>query len=126
MKIIRILKCLNSFEIGLPITLLMLGLAINDSAGDYISYALYSTMLTGLIQVLFSLFLLFYNTENKYLQIYIATVIIFFKLWYIDLNICYSGFLSLILFPIPLILSIYFSTIIYKKNKNELLNCRME
>jgi hypothetical protein len=109
------LKIINSIAIGLPITLLILALTINDSAGDYISYALFSTMISGFIQVILGLFLLFNNLRNKYLQIYIASVILFFLLWYVNMNVYYSDYLSYFLFSIPLLLAIYLSILIYKK-----------
>jgi hypothetical protein len=112
----KTLKYINTFAIGLPLILLSIGFIINDAAGNWIGSALFSTILTGLIQVLLGLFLLYKNPKNKHLRIYIVSVIVFFLLWFIDVKIFYSDILSYILFSIPLILAIYFSIIIYKKH----------
>jgi hypothetical protein len=111
----KILKYINTFAIGLPILLLILGIIINDAAGNWIGLALFSTILTGLIQVLLGLFLLIKNIKNKYLNIYIIAVILFFLLYYLNVNIFYSDIFYFFLYPIPLILATYFSLIIYKK-----------
>lgn len=107
----KTIKYLNTFAVGLPILIGLFSLIdIN-----YIGTALVSTMLTGFIQVVLALLLLYYNPSHKYLQIYIATVILFFTLWYFNATIFYSDYLTFFLFPIPLILAIYLSIIIYKK-----------
>lgn len=111
----KILKYINTFAIGLPILLLILGIIINDAAGNWIGLALFSTILTGLTQVLLGLFLLIKNIKNKYLNIYIIAVILFFLLYYLNVNIFYSDIFYFFLYPIPLILATYFSLIIYKK-----------
>ena len=111
----KILKYINTFAIGLPILLLILGIIINDAAGNWIGLALFSTILTGLIQVLLGLFLLIKNIKNKYLNTYIIAVILFFLLTYLNVNIFYSDIFYFFLYPIPLILATYFSLIIYKK-----------
>lgn len=111
----KILKYINTFAIGLPILLLILGIIINDAAGNWIGLALFSTILTGLTQVLLGLFLLIKNIKNKYLNTYIIAVILFFLLYYLNVNIFYSDIFYFFLYPIPLILATYFSLIIYKK-----------
>ena len=107
----KIIKYINTFAVGLPILIALLSL-INEK---YISTALVSTMLTGFVQIVLGLLLLYNNPKNKNLQIYIAVVILFFTLWYFNMNIFYSDFLTFILYPIPLFLAIYISVIIYKK-----------
>ncbi|WP_395052372.1 hypothetical protein [Flavobacterium sp.] len=107
----KIIKYLNTFAIGLPIILAILSL-VNEK---YIGTALVSTILTGLIQVILGLLLLYHNPENKYLQTYIITVVLFFFIWYYNVNIIYTELLTYILYPIPLILAIYLSFIIYKR-----------
>jgi len=107
----KAIKYLNTFAIGLPILIALLGFIDID----YIGTALVSTILTGFIQVVLSLLLLYYSPKNKYLQIYITTVILFFTLWCLNINIFHSDFLTFLLFPIPLLLAIYLSSIIYKK-----------
>ncbi len=111
----KILKYINTFAIGLPILLLILGIIINDAVGNWIGLALFSTILTGLTQVLLGLFLLIKNIKNKYLNTYIIAVILFFLLSYLNVNIFYSDIFYFFLYPIPLILATYFSLIIYKK-----------
>ena len=107
----KIIKYLNTFAIGLPIILGILSL-VNEK---YIATAMVSTILTGIIQVILGLLLLYYNPKNKYLQTYIVTVILFFLFWYYNVNIVYTELLSYILYPIPIILSIYLSFLIYKR-----------
>ena len=115
----KILKHINTFAIGLPIILLVIGLTINDPGQNFIGYALFSTMLTGLIQVLLGLFLLYKNSKNKHLRIYIIAVNLFFLLWHINSLINYLDILTFILLPIPLILAIYLSVIIYTKKETK-------
>lgn len=109
----KVIKYLNTFAVGLPILIVLFGLI----DGNYIGTALVSTMLTGFVQIILGLLLLYYNPKNKNLQIYIATVILFFSLWYFNMNIFYSDFLTFFIYPIPLLLAIYLSIIIYKKQK---------
>lgn len=109
------LKHLNTFAISLPIALLIIGTIINDAAGNWIGFALFSTMLTGLIQLVLGLALFFKNTKNRYLKTYLITVILFFLLLYVNIKVFYSDIFYFFLYPIPLILAIYFSLIIYKK-----------
>ena len=111
----KILKHINTFAIGLPITLLLIGIITNDSTGNWIGYALFSTALTGFIQVLLSLFLLIKNIKNRYLKTYLIAVILFFLLFNFNVKIFYSDIFYFFLYPIPLILATYFSFIIYKK-----------
>lgn len=54
--------------------------------------------------------------DNKTFQFYIATLL-FFCLWYFNVNIYYSNFLSVCLFSISFIHAIYLSVLIYKKEK---------
>ena len=107
----KAIKHLNTFAIGLPILIGLFGL-IHE---NYIGTALISTMLTGFIQVVLGLLLLYYNPKNKYLQVYIATVVIFFLLWYLNASLIYSEYLTFFLIPMPLLLALYLSIIIYKK-----------
>ena len=113
----KILKFLNTIAIGLPIMLLLIGIGINDSAGNYISYALYTTMITGGIQLLLGLIILMKEPRNKYIIAYFLVVIAFFLLWYFNVKILYSDLLTFTLLPIPLLLAIYLSILIYKKEK---------
>lgn len=113
----KTIKFLNTLAIALPIILLLIGIGINDSEGNYISYALYSTMITGAIQLLLGLIILINEPRNKYILLYFLVVIIFFALWYFNVKIICSDLLTFTLFPIPLLLAIYLSILIYKKEK---------
>ena len=109
----KYLKILNTVAIGTPIVLAFLG--IFDVG--MLMFALVSTMATGFIQVVLGIFLLIKNPENWYFINYILIVILFFGLWYFNLNIYYSDILTYLLFPIPLLLAIYLSILIYKREK---------
>lgn len=113
----KIIKHINTFAIGLPLTLLLIGLIKDDPGQNFIGYALFSTILTGLIQVLLGLFLWYKNPRSIHLRIYIISVILFFLLWYLNSLINYLDILTFILLPIPLILAIYLSIIIYTKKE---------
>ncbi|RZK09175.1 MAG: hypothetical protein EOO46_13775 [Flavobacterium sp.] len=108
---------INRFAISLPIILALIGIIINDSAGNYFGYALFSTMLTGFLQVMLGLTLLFRKPNNKPLIIYLSAVGLFFLLWYLNANFIDSDALTYCLFIVPPILALYLSLIIYKKEK---------
>jgi hypothetical protein len=99
----------NTFAIGLPIILLFLG-CISEA---FLFYAAVSTMLTGLIQVILGLLMLFKNPNNRYLQIYAISVGLFFMTWIINAGLDYIDIVTYILVPIPFILLVYLSVIIY-------------
>lgn len=112
----RVLKVLNTIAIGLPSILLALEFLLNNSKGDYIAYALFSTILTGFIQVALALYLLYKDKNSTRLQIYIIIVLIFFTLWFLNVKILSNDILTYILIPIPLFLAIFLSIIIYSTN----------
>lgn len=99
----------NTFAIGLPIILLFLG-CISEI---FIFYAAVSIMLTRLIQVILGLIMLFKNPDNRYLQIYAISVGLFFITWAINAGLDYIDIVTYILAPIPFILLVYLSVIIY-------------
>lgn len=109
----KMLKILNTVAIGIPIVLAFLG--IFDEG--MLMFALVSTMATGFIQVALGIILLMKNPENWYFINYILIVILFFGLWYFNVNIYFSNILTYILFPVPLLLVIYLSILIYKREK---------
>lgn len=109
----KTIKTLNTIAIGLPLTLLLLSIIANEM----LFFAAYSTMITGAIQVLLGLFLFIKEPTNRRVIAYLLVVATFFLLWYYNATIGYSDFLSTILFPIPLVLALYLSIIIYKKEK---------
>jgi hypothetical protein len=108
----KAVKYLNTFAIGLPF-LILTAYPIYDETSIF--YALYSTMITGFIQVILGLYLFIKEPKNKFIIAYLSTVILFFSLWYFNMNIFYSDYIGFSLFPIPLILAIYLSFLIYKK-----------
>lgn len=99
----------NTFAIGLPIVLLFLG-CISEA---FLFYAAVSTILTGLIQVILGVKMLFENPENKSLQLYTGSVGLFFCTWVINAGLNYIDTITYILIPIPFILTVYLSVIIY-------------
>lgn len=109
----KIIKYLNTIAIGLPLVLTILSIIDNS----LIILAIYSTMITGAIQLLLGLIILIKEPLNKYIIIYFLVVIAFFSLWYFNVKIIYSDILTFTLFPIPLLLAIYISILIYKKEK---------
>ena len=110
----KTIKYLNTIAIGLPLVLTILSI-IDISL---IILAIYSTMITGAIQLLIGLIILIKEPRNKYIIAYFLVVIAFFSLWYFNVKIIYSDILTFTLFPIPLILAIYLSILIYKKDKS--------
>jgi len=113
----KMIKLINALAVGLPIILFIIGIIINDPAGNYIAYALYSTMLTGFLQILLGLTLFFRKQDNKSTIIYLSAVLLFFLLWYLNANFIDSNVLTYCLFVIPPILALYLSFIIYKSDK---------
>jgi hypothetical protein len=107
----KYLKNINTFAIALPFAIVIL-YPIFEGA---LVFAALSTMVTGFIQFSLGVKMLVDNPKNKDLQIYMSGVVVFFGLWYVNNLIGYKDFLTYILFPIPLILAIYFSLIMYQK-----------
>ena len=105
----KTIKYWNAFAIGLPIILLVLCVFSNN----FLIFAALSTMLTGLIQVVLGLTMLFKNPENKHLQLYNSSVGLFFILWLINSSLNHIDTITYSLIAIPLILSVYLSVIIY-------------
>jgi choline-glycine betaine transporter len=82
-----------------------------------IIFALCATMITGFLQFSIGVKMLVDTPHDKNLQLYVGGVILFFLLLLINHLINYNDFLSYTLLPIPFLLAIYISTIIYKKPK---------
>ncbi len=108
------IKYLNLFAIGLPITILITYPMFKEGA---FAFAALSTILTGFIQVIIGLHLVIHDPSNKFLHIYFGSVIAFFSIWYINSLIDYNDIITFSLLPIPLLLAIYLTIIIYKKIK---------
>jgi len=110
----KTIKFLNTIAIGIPIILATIGYIINDISGNYYGYALFSTILTGLIQIILGIILLFKFKNNIHYKIYFANVIIFFALWIWSPIINKIDYFTYTLIYIPPILAIYLSIMIYK------------
>lgn len=106
---------LNYFFVGVPIFLVVCGILTNESSGNLIGSGLLFLMLTGLFQVVFGIKMLMDDPKDKNLQHYIKGVSFFFALWLINGTILNYEIIYYILFPIPVVLAIFFSMITYKK-----------
>jgi len=101
---------LNFFALGLPFALALLAIFnIN-----LLILPLLSTIVTGGLQVLIALILLFKNPVNIHLCVYFVFTILFFILW-LGFNIEYW------LFALPPLLAIYFTYIVAEEYKKSLL-----
>lgn len=104
------LNYLNYFFVGFPLGLCLLGFI--DATFMY--FGLLFTMCTGFFQVLVAIKMLLTEPENWYLRAYLISVFLFFV-------ILLTGYKSaptmyfLYSIPIPPILAIYLSILIYKK-----------
>lgn len=102
----------NFFFIGLPLVLISLGLIFQN---PIIFYGLLSTILTGIFQVAMGTKLLLDNPTNKYLRIYIISVILFFFLYFIvSTTKYYNKTLLIIMKATPALIAIYFTLILFK------------
>lgn len=108
----KIIKYINTFAITLPFIIAATYPIYKENA---LLLALVSTMATGFLQFLLGVKMLVDNPQDKNLQLYMGGVLFFFGLWLTNVLIGYNNFISYILFPIPLILAIYLSLLIYKK-----------
>ncbi|MCD0466898.1 hypothetical protein [Flavobacterium sp. ENC] len=108
----KIIKYINTFAITLPFLIAATYPIYKEGA---IIFAIISTMATGFLQFSLGIKMLIDNPRNKNLQLYIAGVVTFFALWLTNVLISYNDFINYILFPIPLILAIYLSLLVYKK-----------
>jgi len=108
----KIIKYMNSFAIALPFLIALTYPIIEENA---IFLSLYSTMVTGFVQVILGITLFFKNPKDKFINAYLISVLLFFGLWYFNMNVYYLNFLTNFLLPIPLILAIYLSVLIYRR-----------
>jgi len=100
----KTLKYVNAFALGLPLILVLIGFADNDLW----FFALLSTMVTGFLQVLVALILLFWIPRSIHLYIYFFFTILFFVLW--------LGFeIEYWLFVLPALLAIYLTYILFNQ-----------
>lgn len=110
----RNIKNFNAFAVGLPFAIAITYPIFREGA---LVWALLSTMLTGFIQVILALCLLYDKPNDKKLQGYIAATIGFFALWFINVQIGYYDALTYILFGIPAVLAFYLTYIIHQQTK---------
>jgi hypothetical protein len=103
---------LNYFAVGLPLFILVTYPIFNEGA---LVFALLSTMLTGLIQVILGIKMLLDEPKDKNLKIYITIVILFFILLFITARMQNNEIIKYLLFTFPPLLAIYLSLIINKK-----------
>lgn len=108
----KTIKQLNTFAIGLPFLILITYPIAKEGA---LINAFLSTIITGFIQVLLGVKMIFADPRNTYLQIYIAGVILFFSIYLFNLRIYYIDIIGDVFFCLPPLLAIYLSVIIYKK-----------
>jgi apolipoprotein N-acyltransferase len=103
---------INTFAIALPFAIAITYPIFTEGA---LFFAALSTIVTGFLQFSIGVKLLVDNPRNRNLQIYMSGVVFFFGLWLVNSLIDYIDFITYILFPIPFILAIYLSLLIYQK-----------
>jgi hypothetical protein len=105
------LNYLNYFFVGMPLFLYLIS-AINIA---FLCFAMLSTILTGIFQVTIGIKMLMDEPQDKNLQIYIISVVLFFFSVIMIYKFELYDFLNFTVFGIPPIIAIYLSIIIYKK-----------
>lgn len=108
----KTVKQLNTFAIGLPL-LILLSYPITKEGALF--YALLSSAITGFVQVLLGIKLIFEQPQNRYIQIYIVGVILFFLGCFIQIEFFYHEYIRVVLLGLPPLLAFYLSILIYKK-----------
>jgi len=99
----KILKFINGFALGLPFLLGALGFLDEDLW----FWAAYSTMLTGLLQVIVAFCALIMGHQRNLLIIYFIAVLIYFSGMFMNVEGYY-------LYIVPAMLAIFLTIIIYK------------
>jgi hypothetical protein len=105
----KTLKVLNTIALGIPLVIGLLGF-IDEL---FFIYALFSTVLTGLIQVIIAIYLAISRPKNNYIIAYFILMFAFFVGW------LGFGFNTWIWF-LPILLSIYLSILIYSTTSEPL------
>lgn len=108
----KVIKILNTFAITLPFVILIAYPIFKEAV---FIYAMFSTMVTGFIQVVLGVKMLINEPTNKHLQNYISGVVLFFTFLFFNSQSRSYDTISCILFATPPILAVYLSVIIYKK-----------
>jgi hypothetical protein len=111
----KTINYLNYFFVGLPLLLVVLGILTKESNGNLIGTGLLFTILTGLFQLVFGIKMLIDEPQDKNLKYYFRGVVLFFSLWFINGLMFNIEIVYFIIFILPIILAIFFSTITYKK-----------
>lgn len=108
----KTIKNLNTIALAIPLLILITYPIYRESS---LLFALLSTMITGFMQLIIGLKLLYDEPTNRNNQIYISITTFFFTLWFINAQIGYNEIITYLLLPIPLILALYLSVLIYRK-----------
>lgn len=108
----RIVKNINTLAISLPFLILASYPFINE---DAIVYSLLSTLITGIMQILLSIYLFIIDYKREKIKIYLVGVITFFSIWFVLNEIRVLDKIGMFLIFIPPILAYYLSIIIYSK-----------
>jgi len=109
----KAINYLNYFFVGVPIFFCLI--AIADIG--FLSYAMLSLFVTGIFQIIIGLKMLADEPNNKNLQKYATSVLLFFISLIVICKMELYNFLSYILFGVPPVIAIFLSIIIYKKAK---------
>lgn len=109
----KIIKTVNTFAISLPFIILF---SYPFFGGNSVVYSLLSTMITGFIQVVLSIYLFCRKYKQEKIIIYLVCVATFFIAWFIVAQINGLNALGSILLIVPPTLACYLSYIIYSKN----------
>lgn len=109
------LQKMNTLALAIPFAIAITAPIFKEGA---IIFALLSTMLTGLIQFSLGVIMLIDNPKDTKIQVYITAVVLFFILWLFNSFIGYNNFINYVLVPVPLILAIYLSVLIYKEKES--------
>lgn len=105
---------LNYFFVGIPVVLILFGYLTSQSSGNLIGCGLLFTILTGLFQIVIGAKMLIDEPNDKMLQTYIISVILFFTILVFNGLILYSDILYFIFYPI--IYTSHASNISYNNN----------
>ncbi len=103
---------LNLFFVGIPIILGLLGYFFDEAL---IYWALISTILTGLVQLIIGFGMYFDEPKDKLLRWYVILVVFFFSSWILSGLLKDSFDIMKFLIFLPPFLAFYLTFIIYKK-----------
>ncbi|KAF2513434.1 hypothetical protein [Flavobacterium foetidum] len=107
----KTIQYINAFAVGLPLVILMTYPIIKEGA---FIYALLATIVTGVLQFLIALRLLFDDRFAKPIYIYFVGVVLFFVLWKIYPETNFYQTISYFIYSLPPLLALYLSVLIHK------------